>query len=32
VLRLHLTDHDKGLAQLAAVLRLSSFSTPEGAA
>ena len=30
VLRLHLTDHDAGLAQLAAVLRLSSSSAPEG--
>jgi glucose-6-phosphate isomerase len=30
VLRLHLTDHDKGLAQLASVLRLSSSSAPEG--
>jgi glucose-6-phosphate isomerase len=30
VLRLHLTDHDKGLAQLASVLRLPMSSTSEG--
>jgi glucose-6-phosphate isomerase len=30
VLRLHLTDHDKGLAQLAAVLQVSSSYVPEG--
>jgi glucose-6-phosphate isomerase len=30
VLRLHLTDHDKGLAQLASVLRLPTSSTSEG--
>jgi glucose-6-phosphate isomerase len=30
VLRLHLTDHDKGLAQLAAVLRLPASAPSEG--